>query len=74
MPTITLRAHFDGSQIVLDEPYELPPHSLLMVTILSDGASEQSDDPRWISISARGLARAYSDSEPDYAPTDGDRQ
>ncbi len=34
MPTVALQAHYDGEHIVLDEPYDLPPHASLMVTLL----------------------------------------
>jgi len=35
MPTIALRAHYDGKQILLDEDYELSPNTQLMVTLLA---------------------------------------
>ncbi|MGA2749168.1 MAG: hypothetical protein ABSG59_10360 [Verrucomicrobiota bacterium] len=35
MPAITLKAHYNGKQIVLDEPFDLPPDSPLMVTVMS---------------------------------------
>ncbi len=34
METITLPAHFDGKQILLDAPFELEPDTELLVTIL----------------------------------------
>ncbi|MEI7867645.1 MAG: hypothetical protein WCI11_07120 [Candidatus Methylumidiphilus sp.] len=34
MPTVTLQAHYDGKQILLDEPFEIPPNARLMVTLL----------------------------------------
>ena len=34
METKTLRAHFDGSQILLDEPFELEPNVELIITVL----------------------------------------
>ena len=70
MPTVTLKAHYDGERIVLDEPFDLPPDSPLMVTVLTAGADGQSDHPQWTALSARHLARAYSDSEPDYTQAD----
>jgi len=36
MPAVTLKAHFNGQQIVLDEPFDLPPDSPLIVTVLSN--------------------------------------
>lgn len=34
MNAITLPAHFDGSQIQLDEPFEMEPDTKLIVTVL----------------------------------------
>jgi hypothetical protein len=68
MPAVTLKAHFNGKQIVLDEPFDLPPNSPLMVTVLSE--EESSEDAQWHGAAARGLARAYSDNEPDYSDAD----
>ena len=50
MQSIALRAHFDGEQILLDEPYELEPNTRLIVTVLS---SEIANDERegWYSLS-----------------------
>jgi len=43
MPTIVLQAHYDGQHIVLDEPYDLPANTNLMVTVLpADDVSEDS--------------------------------
>ena len=65
MPTITLKAHFDGQRILLDEPFDLPANSSLMVTVLLPSATNeniQSDN-----IAMRRLAEAYSANEPDYS-------
>ncbi len=32
METVTLRAHFEGKHILLDEPFELEPNTELIVT------------------------------------------
>ena len=68
MPAINLKAHFDGQQIVLDEPYELSNGTPLMVTVLPTVTDNERAD--WASISAAGLARAYSDNEPEYTAAD----
>ena len=34
MPSVTLNAHFNGQQIVLDEAFDLPENAKLLVTIL----------------------------------------
>lgn len=64
MPTLTPKAHYDGERIQLDEPFDLPEDSQLMMTIL---APEPLDErAEWLQFSAAGLARAYSDDEPEY--------
>jgi hypothetical protein len=64
MKALTLPAHFDGKHIQLDEPFALPTDARLMVTVLDDGLDRERAD--WIARSKSGLARAYSDDEPDY--------
>jgi hypothetical protein len=63
MPRITLNAHFDGQQITLDEPFEIPSNARLLVTILETPDLERDD---WIAFSGRNLAGVYSDDEPEY--------
>jgi len=74
MMTVTLRAHFDGEHIVLDEPYEIPANAPLEVTVLpaegselERGCAERAD---WAAVNARNLARAYGDDEPEYTVAD----
>jgi hypothetical protein len=69
MPTVSLRAHYDGSAIRLDEPFDLPEGAQLLVTVLED-APPESEKAGWFALSARGLARAYGDSEPEYSLAD----
>ena len=64
MKAVTLRAHFDGEQIRLDEPFRLEPDTPLAVTVLP---KEQAGDSEWSLLSARGLAAAYGEDEPDYS-------
>jgi len=69
MPSVSLKAHYDGERIQLDEPFELPRNVPLLVTVLS--ASEQdSDRIGWIAVSTDALARAFTEDEPDYTPAD----
>jgi hypothetical protein len=68
MPAVTLKAHWNGERILLDEPYELPPNAPLMVTVLPASAADRVDD--WTTAAKLGLARAYGDDEPDSAPDD----
>lgn len=65
MQTVTLTAHFDGERIQLDEPFALPSDARLLVTVLP-AASEDAEREAWYALSKAGLARAYSDDEPDY--------
>ena len=67
MPAVTLSAHFDGQQIVLDEPYPLEPNTPLSVIVLPNDDQERED---WYRLSAQGLARAYGDDEPEYTLAD----
>jgi len=66
MPAVTLKAHYDGRQILLDEPFELPANCDLMVTVLHD-SSERVD---FASLASAGLSRAYGDDEPEYTVFD----
>ena len=43
MPAVTLKAHYDGERILLDEPCDLPPDTPLMVTVLP--REEESESP-----------------------------
>ena len=69
MPSVTLKAHYDGRHILLDEPFDLPPNCPLMVTVLVpvELAGERAS---WLSASQKGLARAYGEDEPEYTPAD----
>ena len=69
MPAISLKAHFDGQTILLDEPYELPHDAQLLVTVLTPTTGELPTSG-WAELSAKGLAQAYSDNEPDYSASD----
>jgi hypothetical protein len=66
MTPVSLRAHFDGTTIQLDEPFELPVNAQLIVTVLPSD-SDRSD---WETLSAAGLNRAYGPNEPEYSDAD----
>jgi hypothetical protein len=68
MASISLKAHYDGKTIRLDEPFDLPEGAQLIVTVLE--AQAEQERAGWIDLSARGLARAYGDSEPEYSIAD----
>jgi len=68
MPTVSLRAHYDGERIRLDEPFDLPPDVPLLVTVLVPEADNDRD--AWIATGQQALARAYGNNEPEYTLTD----
>ena len=72
MSAVTLKAHFDGAQIVLDEPFDLPANAALAVTVLDAASAPHSstEHDQWSALSAQGLARAYGDDEPEYTLAD----
>jgi len=65
MDAVTLRAHFDGKHILLDEPFELEPNTDLIVTVLSRKNMDDDHDA-WLLLSRKGLENAYSEDEVDY--------
>ncbi len=56
MPAVTLKAHYDGERIILDEPFELPRNSPLMVTVLH--AIEALTDEDWMLTARKALSAA----------------
>jgi hypothetical protein len=68
MPAVTLKAHYDGERIILDEPFEIPPNSALMVTVLP--ATEAVDGEDWFLAAQKALSAAYGTDEPDYGVED----
>jgi hypothetical protein len=68
MIAVTLKAHYDGRHICLDEPCELQPGSKLMVTVVPepDEALEEEREA-WFALARQSLARGYGDDEPDYS-------
>ena len=72
MHTVAIRAHYDGERIILDEPYEIPANSNLVVTVLPvapDGDSEKE----WLRAAMTSDAFAFlaDPAEDIYAITDG---
>lgn len=68
MPSVTLRAHFNGTQVVLDEPFALEPNVKLLVTVLPPETDFEREN--WLRLSAQGLETAYGDDEPEYSLAD----
>ena len=71
MPTVILKAHYDGENIVLDEPFELRPNASLVVTVLPQEVEQTGiERSAWAELGAQSLARAYGDTEPEYSLDD----
>ena len=68
LATVTLKAHFDGVRILLDEPFEIPPNSPLMVTVLPSYDVERVGD--WQAAARVALSGAYGNDEPEYTTRD----
>jgi len=66
MAPLSVHAHYDGKQILLDEPVELPVGRRLLVTLL-DATGEEADH---YSLAAMGLSGAYGNNEPEYSEAD----
>ncbi|MGI8566782.1 MAG: hypothetical protein ACR2LZ_09915 [Pyrinomonadaceae bacterium] len=64
MRIVTLQSHFDGKQILLDEPYDLAPNTKLVVSVIQMQNEERED---WTRFSLANLERAYGDNEPEYS-------
>ncbi len=64
MPAGTLKAHYDGERIVLDGPFEIPPNSPLMVTVLT--ASEAVVGEDWILAARKALSSVYGPQQPEH--------
>jgi hypothetical protein len=73
MPTVALRAHYDGEHIILDEPYDLPANSALIVTLLPSQPDEDSEEV-WLRAAGSSDAFAFlaDPAEDIYAATDGE--
>lgn len=66
MKQTILRAHFDGEQIRLDEPFKLEPNTPLTVIVgVSDTLDAERED--WWFLSSQRLAEAYGEDEPEYS-------
>ncbi len=64
MQIVTLQAHFDGKQILLDEPYELAPNTKLVISVIQMQNEEREDGTHF---SLANLERAYGNDEPEYS-------
>jgi len=67
MPILSIPAHFDGSQIQLDEDVTLAKDSRLIVTVIEDSDPERTDFLRFASAN---LAAAYEGDDVEYTKAD----
>ena len=67
MPLLSIQAHYDGVQVLLDEKVKLRRNSRLIVTVLEDSDEDREE---FLRMAASGLAGAYSDGEVEYTETD----
>lgn len=68
MPTVSIKAHYDGTQVLLDEPVEIPANSPLIVTVLPVEDAPMDRDSQ--AIAKQALSEAYGDDEPEYSDAD----
>jgi len=66
MTTVALTAHFDDEKVQFDEPCRLDPNARLMFAELPSVDERHA----WSQFSAKQLANAYGDTEPEYATAD----
>jgi len=66
MNAATLKAHYDGKHICLDDPYPLEPNTRLLVTVVP-GDTADEERQAWLAASQAWFARAYGENEPDYS-------
>ena len=59
----TIRAHFDGEHILLDEPVELEPNTKLLVTVLPKDVEREA----WLDLSGKRLQGACDNDEEGYS-------
>ena len=73
MPAVTLQAHYDSRQIVLDEPYDLPSNAPLMVTVLASSPGTDSEEAWLRAVSSSDAFAFLADPAEDiYTVADGE--
>ena len=66
MRLMTIRAHFDGEQIRLDEPCQLAPDTKLLIVVVPSHTPD-GEHEEWMLLSRQGLENAYDEQEPEYS-------
>ena len=75
MPKVALQAHYDGERIVLDEPFDLPAHAPLLVTVLpATSEPEAENEELWLraAVSSDAFAFLADPAEDIYTERDGE--
>ena len=62
----TIRAHFDGEQVCLDESCQLEPDAQLLVVVLPKQSSDHEHED-WLLLSRQALENACGEDEPEYS-------
>jgi hypothetical protein len=61
---LEIHGHYDGTQVLLDEPCELKPNTKVIVTVV-----ENDEDADWYLLGKKSFAQAYADDEPEIVIT-----
>ncbi len=75
MATVAIQAHYDGERIILDEPFEIPAHAPLIVTVLPAVSEPNADaEEVWVRATASSDAFAFlaDPAEDIYTVEDGE--
>jgi hypothetical protein len=64
MKSLSIPAHFDGTQILLDENIELEKNARLLVTVLPNQDEEYL---AWLNLSRQGIANINDSDEEEYS-------
>ena len=66
MSLLTIRAHFDGEHILLDEACQLEPDAQLLIVVLPKQL-QNGEHEDWARLSLEALGNAYGEHEPEYS-------
>jgi hypothetical protein len=67
MPLLSIPAHYDGTQVLLDEIVVLRPNTRLIVTVLEEQDEEREE---FLRLAGDRLAAACEDDEVEYTLAD----
>jgi hypothetical protein len=57
---LEIQGHFDGTQVLFDEPCTLKPNTKLIIKVVED-----YEDDDWYLLGKKHFATAYDDDEPE---------